>query len=225
MLLFRLDEDDFSDASDATEIKSLPDSGTTSRKSASMERRDEERRSPDGEGRSGTSSRPGGRETVSGAGPGPPSAEREARDEEKSDRGQRPTEYELERAEQRSGRGVVPGDSSRGEARSDGSRDDPSQRSTGRLGKRVVVEVGSGPREDVGSTPSEAREVGGTHDGPTRLQTRGGEGEERSLGAARGRRPEVSGERAVQAEFGVGEELLRVKLPNQAKSSRKKGRI
>jgi hypothetical protein len=40
--LFRSDADDISDASDATEIKSLPESGSPSRKSASLERREEE---------------------------------------------------------------------------------------------------------------------------------------------------------------------------------------
>jgi hypothetical protein len=40
--LYRSDADDISDASDATEIKSLPESGSPSRKSASLERREEE---------------------------------------------------------------------------------------------------------------------------------------------------------------------------------------
>ncbi len=40
--MYRSDADDISDASDATEIKSLPESGSPSRKSASLERREEE---------------------------------------------------------------------------------------------------------------------------------------------------------------------------------------
>jgi hypothetical protein len=40
--LYRSDADDISDASDATEIKSLPESGSPSRKSASLERREKE---------------------------------------------------------------------------------------------------------------------------------------------------------------------------------------
>ncbi len=40
--MYRSDADDISDASDATEIKSLPESGSFSRKSASLERREEE---------------------------------------------------------------------------------------------------------------------------------------------------------------------------------------